>query len=65
MGTRKPTNITHMKDGDRLISIQTKLEKYILKSYEMLYTKDEQVEDNMKAREECFKYLKQTDEENA
>lgn len=59
-GQRKTTNITYMKDGDRLISTQPYLEEHILAFYEKLYTMDEQVEKNTEIGEECFRYLKQT-----
>lgn len=46
--------------GDRLISTQAMLETHILSFYERLYTRDEQVEANEEARQDCFQHLKQT-----
>lgn len=56
-----------MKDGERNISTQGELEAHILAIYEELYTRDEQVEDNADARQDCFQSLKRTvtDEHNA
>lgn len=42
-GSKKPTSIAHMRDGERLITNQTDLEVHILKFYEELYARDEQV----------------------
>lgn len=65
-GTRKPTIITQMQEGERTISTQTELEAHILSFYENLYTRDEQVENNDAARIDCFQYIRQTvmDEDN-
>jgi hypothetical protein len=56
-----------MKESDQIISSQAELETHILTLYESLYTRNEQVENNDEAREDCFQYLKQivTDEHNA
>ena len=55
-----------MKD-DRLLSNQKELEEHILSFYQQLYQMDEQVENNLVAREECFQYVQQTvsEEQNA
>ena len=58
---RKPAPITHMVDDeDNIISSQNDLEEHILKFYRLLYTKDQLVEENNAAREECFHYLQPT-----
>lgn len=59
-GSRKPTDITQLKEGDRIISSQADIEKHILTFYEELYTRDETVEHNEEARIDCFQYLRQT-----
>ena len=66
-GSWKPTNINQLLEGDRLISTQSDLEEHILTFYEQLYKKDDEVENNTEAREECYRYLKSTvtDEHNA
>lgn len=65
-GIRHPSTITKMMDGDRLLSTQAELESHILAFYQTLYTRDEQVENNLAAREDCFRFLKPTvtDEHN-
>jgi hypothetical protein len=60
VGSRKPTDITQLKEGDRIISSQADIEKHILTFYEELYTRDETVEHNEEARIDCFQYLRQT-----
>ena len=57
-GTRQATNITQLTDGTRVLSTQAELENHILAFYEQLYTRDEQVEIAMEAREDCLQYLK-------
>ena len=57
---RRQTPISHMKDADRLITNQAELEEHILNFYRQLYTADEQVETNDAAREDCFRFIKQT-----
>ena len=57
---RRQTPISHMKDADRLISNQAELEEHILNFYRQLYIADEQVETNDAAREDCFRFIKQT-----
>ena len=66
-GHRRPAPITHMMKDDRLISNQKELEEHILSFYQQLYQMDEQVENNLAAREECFQYVQQTvsEEQNA
>jgi exonuclease III len=59
-GFRKPTTITQLQDGERLINTQPELETHILKFYEQLYTCDGQVENNDEAREDCFRFVKET-----
>lgn len=56
-----------MQDGDSLLTSQSDLEAHILRFYEQLYTKDEEVEHNAHARENCFQYIhpKVTEEHNA
>ena len=66
-GIRRPTTITHMQDGDTILTSQQDLEKHILSFYEQLYTNDDEVERNAAAREDCFQYIqaKVTEEHNA
>lgn len=66
-GSRRPTPITHMMKEDILITSQMELEDHILRFYQQLYQLDEQVENNMAAREDCFQYLHQSviEEHNA
>lgn len=47
-------------DENRPLSTQRELEGHILQFYKNLYTKDPQVEENMEAMEECFRFLKHT-----
>ena len=49
-----------MLDGDRIITSQPDLEAHILAFYQTLYARDEQVEQNEAAREDCFQYLQPT-----
>ena len=67
MGTRRPITINQMQDGDNLLTSQSDLQEHILKFYEKLYTRDEEVEDNLNAREDCLRFLQPTvtDEHNA
>ena len=58
---RKPAPITHMlDDSDNHITTQQALEEHIIQFYQQLYTKDQAVEDNNEAREECFLCLQRT-----
>ena len=59
-GHKKPTPITRLQDGDTILSTQPELEKHILTFYEKLYTRDEAVEVDIEAQEECFRHLHQT-----
>lgn len=59
-GHKQPTPIKQLQDSDRLISTQAELEAHILAFYQQLYTRDEAVEINDEAREDCFRYLQQT-----
>ena len=59
-GPRKPIAITQLKEGDNLISTQAELESHVLSFYEQLYKRDDTVEANEAAREECFRTLKPT-----
>ena len=59
-GHRQPTPIKQLKDGERIISNQGELEAHILQFYKDLYTRDENVESNDGAREDCFRYLQRT-----
>ena len=54
-------------DGDRVLTAQSDLEVHILQFYEQLYAKDEEVELNSAAREDCFQFIQQTvtEEHNA
>ena len=49
-GTRQPTNIIHLIDGNMSLTKQVELETHILDFYEELYTRDEQVEGDTEAR---------------
>ena len=66
-GTRKPIIISQMLDGERTISSQVELEAHILAFYEQLYSRDEAVENNEAARQDCFQYVRSTvtEEQNA
>ena len=59
-GTRKPTTIATMKDGEQTLTSQSKIETHILQFYENLYMRDERVESNDEARTECLNLIKQT-----
>jgi exonuclease III len=59
-GARRPIAITQMKDGERTLTSQADIEAHILQFYENLYTRDEQVENDEAAREECLRLIKQT-----
>ena len=67
MGTRRPIVIKQMQDGDNILTTQSEMEQHILHFYEELYTKDELVEHNVDAREECLQFVQQTvtEEHNA
>ena len=67
MGTRRPNAINQMQDGDRILTSQPDLEAHILSFYEKLYSKDEEVEGNSNAREDCLHFIQQTvtEEHNA
>lgn len=56
-GARKPIMINQLMDGNRTISTQPELEAHVLEFYEKLYTRDEQVEQNAAAREECLQHI--------
>lgn len=58
-GTRKPIIISQMLDGERTISSQVEPEQ--------LYSRDEAVENNEVARQDCFQYVRSTvtEEQNA
>lgn len=60
MGTRRPITINQMMEGDRLLTSQSELEAHILNFYEKLYTKDEDVELNSNAREDCLQFIQHT-----
>ena len=49
-----------MQDGDHILTDQKELEAHILQFYERLYTKDEVVEQNVAAREDCFQFIQHT-----
>lgn len=59
-GHKKPTPITKIHEGDRILTQQSEIVHHILRFYEALYTRDEVVEANQAAREDCFSYLKLT-----
>ena len=60
-GHRKPISISQLRgEGDRFITTQAELESHILTFYEQLYTRDDIVEADEAAREECFRTLQQT-----
>ena len=60
-GHRKPISISQLRgEGDRLITTQAELETHILTFYEQLYTRDDTVEADEEAREECFRTLQPT-----
>ena len=66
-GTRHPITIKQMMDGDKLLTSQADMESHILKFYEQLYAKDEEVELNSAAREDCLQFIhpQVTEEQNA
>ena len=49
-----------LDEEDNPLSTPQELEEHILKFYRQLYTKDQRVEENHAAREECFQYLQKT-----
>ena len=59
-GIRRPISINQMQDGDHILTDQKELEAHILQFYERLYTKDEVVEQNVAAREDCFQFIRHT-----
>jgi exonuclease III len=59
-GFKRPAPITQMLDGERVISNPTEIEQHVLSFYEQLYTMDEEVENNVAAREDCFSFIVQT-----
>lgn len=58
-GTRKPVAIHHMQAGESLLTSQPDLESHILNFYEQLYARDEEVEANIAAREDCLQFIPQ------
>ena len=59
-GPRRPISIKQLMDGEKLLTTQPELESHILAFYEGLYTLDEQVENNVAARLNCFQFLQST-----
>ena len=59
-GAKRPSPITKMLDGENLLTTQADLEAHILAFYRNLYTRDEAVESNIAAREDCFTFIKRT-----
>ena len=59
-GTRRPVSINQLQEGDKLLTKQTDLEAHILRFYEQLYSKDEEVDSNFRAREDCLQYIQTT-----
>lgn len=59
-GNKKPTPIAQLKDGNTVISTQAELEKHVLAFYEKLYARDDVVEADSDARDECFRHLQRT-----
>lgn len=53
-GPRHAINISKLQDGNRTLTTQAQLEAYILDFYQQLYTRDEQVEEAIAAREDCL-----------
>lgn len=49
-----------MMEGDRYITTQKDLEAHILSFHEKLYTRDDQVEENVTTREDCLQYVTTT-----
>ena len=60
MGTRRPITINQLQEGDNILTSQKDIEAHILSFYEKLYTKDEEVESNFSAREDCFQFIRPT-----
>jgi exonuclease III len=56
-GPRQAVNITYLKEGNRILTTQLELETHILAFYQQLYTRDDQVEEAIEAREDCLQYL--------
>ena len=66
-GSRQPITITHLIDEtNTTLTSQAELEAHILSFYQQLYTRDEQVEEAVGAREDCLQYVQQlvTEEHN-
>lgn len=59
-GHKRPTPITQMLDGERLLTTSQEIEQHVLAFYEQLYSRDEQVEENETAREDCFRFIART-----
>jgi hypothetical protein len=59
-GQRRQSTINQLMEGDTMLTTQAELEKHILTFYESLYTRDEQVENNITARQDCLQLLKKT-----
>lgn len=59
-GHKKPAPITQLREGERLITQQAEIENHIIRFYEALYTRDETVEENEAAREDCFSHIRQS-----
>ena len=66
-GIRRPIVINQLREGDKLLTSQSDMESHILKFYEQLYAKDEAVELNSAAREDCLQFIQPhvTEEQNA
>ena len=65
-GTRRPITINQIQDGDNLLTSQSDIQEHILRFYEKLYTRDDEVEGNLNAKEDCLQFLQPavTDEHN-
>lgn len=59
-GIRRPIVINQLQDGDNTFTLQLDLEAHILDFYETLYTRDEVVETNEAARQDCLQFIHQT-----
>lgn len=59
-GHKKPTPISQLLEGERVITHQTAIENHIINFYQNLYSRDEGVENNAAAREDCFSHIRQT-----
>ena len=56
-GSRQAITITQLQDGERILTTQAELENHILRFYEQLYTRDDQVEEAKEAREDCLQHI--------